>query len=254
MDSLRTGKRESLGWDSAGSRKVRGLEHWRSLVLVLTNFHPVPLHLPSILLVHGPHVTIKQARRIRDHVSTAPVERKEFQACHGKLVLRRTARPRQALGEGLDPWAKAVAVGPPTSAFFLPLSLSGEGWVCAVSRPGVLGFCGRGVTSEPTAHACLARGGACAPGTSPSPPLAFLIRHGQEVALAVQVHQGPGQGVGDRVSWCLCGTPVSPEPTELFHFHGVNRHRDLGRLTWQGGYRQPEVLTVVGAWQTGAYL
>lgn len=45
---------------------------------MLTNFHPVPLHLPSILLVHGPHVTIKQARRIRDHVSTAAVERKEF--------------------------------------------------------------------------------------------------------------------------------------------------------------------------------
>jgi hypothetical protein len=71
-----------------GCREAWGLEHWQSLILVLTHFHPVLLHLPSILLVHGPHVTIKQARRIRDHVSTASVERKEFQACRGKLLLK----------------------------------------------------------------------------------------------------------------------------------------------------------------------
>lgn len=61
---------------------------------MLTHVNPVLLHLPSVLLVHGPHVTIKEARRIRDHVSTASVEKK-FQACHEKLVLKAVRKERQ---------------------------------------------------------------------------------------------------------------------------------------------------------------
>lgn len=60
---------------------------------MLTHFHSVPLHLPFILLVHGPYVTIKEARRIRDHVSTASVEREEHEACHGRLVLKADRKP-----------------------------------------------------------------------------------------------------------------------------------------------------------------
>lgn len=75
MDSLRTGKSSKRAWggiqQGVGKPGVRGLA-----ALVLTHFHSVPLHLPSILLVHGPHVTIKEARGIGDHVSTAAVEKK----------------------------------------------------------------------------------------------------------------------------------------------------------------------------------
>lgn len=143
---------------------------------------------------------------------------------------------RQALDEGLDrSLGKGCGCGILNFHIFSPpLSLSGEGCMCAVSRPAVLGFCDRVSLRSPLPMAGWLReepvpqGHPRTRGTIPSPPLAFLIRHGQEVALAVQVHQGPGQGVGDRVSWCLCGTPMSPEPTYSSHFHGVNGHRALG--------------------------
>lgn len=37
----------------------------------LTHFHAIGLHLPLILLVHGPHVAVKEARGIGDRVASS---------------------------------------------------------------------------------------------------------------------------------------------------------------------------------------
>lgn len=128
--------------------------------------------------------------------------RKEHEAGHGRLVLKADRKsPQTCSGWRIRPLGKGCGCGTPDFHVFPTIEpeMSGEGWLCAV--PGLL----RQRRGHPGAHCpWLAQGGACAPrGTPPSPPLAFLIRHGQEVALVVQVHQGPGQEVGDRVNWCF---------------------------------------------------